>query len=419
MKYFNIKLLGKNNLYFIKYAEDRRVEFDKVCKLDKVISDSIIDNNISSFGYMIFHGMYHAIGMIKIDVEDCLNVKITYLDNVDENTRKIYNEDIYISLCRLCPFYKYITINGHKLENKFNSINDLLVDEVVQLYDSLTSKNIPFDESYVNNNYVESNVSKKNLNKRVYKDLFIEVDKLSLDNIISNHNRSNVSFNYDGDVSFETLGSSKNGNYSLSTNYNVDQSYLNISCIRNNGIETEIIDINETEDMLSYSVNNTKVIENKKNGSCKYITSKTCDDNKRLNFELEISSDKKVNYCYLDINLLKNLNYKIKGSYVLRIKDNKFVLYYNFRKGTKEEILSLVVDHEITIDDLYLLIERALLEIAKKEHLTNVEIKLEEFGLLKDKINDFIKSLIGRLPLKVLDEMISKNSKNINKQKKL
>ena len=89
------------------------------------------------------------------------------------------------------------------------------------------------------------------------------------------------------------------------------------------------------------------------------------------------------------------------------------------RKGTKEEILSLVFDHEITIDDLYLLIERALLEIAKKEHLTNVEIKLEEFGLLKDKINDFIKSLIGRLPLKVLDEMISKNSKKINKQKKL
>ena len=178
MKYFNIKLLGKNNLYFIKYTEDRRVEFDKVCKLDKVISDSIIDNNISSFGYMIFHGMYHAIGMIKIDVEDCLNVKITYLDNVDENTRKIYNEDIYISLCRLCPFYKYITINGHKLENKFNSINDLLVDEVVQFYDSLTSKNIPFDESYVNNNYVESNVIKKNPNKRVYKDLFIEIDKL-------------------------------------------------------------------------------------------------------------------------------------------------------------------------------------------------------------------------------------------------
>ena len=49
--------------------------------------------------------------------------------------------------------------------------------------------------------------------------------------------------------------------------------------------------------------------------------------------DLEISSDKKVNYCYLDINLLKNLNNKIKGSYVLRIKDNKFVLYYNFRKG--------------------------------------------------------------------------------------
>ena len=27
-------------------------------------------------------------------------------------------------------------------------------------------------------------------------------------------------------------------------------------------------------------------------------------EDKRLNFELEISSDKKVNYCYLDINLL-------------------------------------------------------------------------------------------------------------------